>query len=113
VHPEIDEHRRNGGCEGASVAAAYEGASSARRTPAVPMSMPCEARAARLVRVRTWADKARYAGGDNPSARCHRDFMLDERDECEDGVGEGRVVEVDERVGLFVGDLGRWLERLG
>jgi hypothetical protein len=107
VHAEVDEHRRNGGSDGASVSAAYEGGSSARRRPAVPMSMPCEARAARLVRVRVWVDKARYAGGDNPSAQCHRDFMLEERDECEDGVGEGRVVEADERVGLFVGGFGK------
>jgi len=31
----------------------------------------------------------------------------------EDGVGERRVEEADERVGMFVGKLGRWYERLG
>ena len=67
--------------------------------------MPCEARTARLVLVRTWADKARYAGGGNTSARCHRDFTLEERDDCEDGAGEGRTEEAGERVGLFVGGI--------
>ena len=48
--------------------------------------MLCEARTARLILVRMWVDKARYAGGDIPSARCHRDFMLEERDDREDGL---------------------------
>ena len=58
----------------------------------------------RLVRVRTWADEARDAGGDAPPVQRRRAFVLEERDGGEDGVGRGRVEEADERVGLFVGD---------
>jgi hypothetical protein len=46
-------------------------------------------REARLVRV---------CSGDAPTSQCRRDFMLEERDNGEDGVGEGGV-EADERVG--------------
>ena len=51
-----------------------------------------------------WADEARDAGGDAPSVQCGRSFVLEEWDGGEDGVGEGRVEEANERVGLFVGD---------
>ena len=69
----------------------------------------------RLVRMRKWADEARDAGSDAPSVQCRRAFVLEKRDCGEDRFGEGRVEEVDEpeRVGLFMGRLGRWLERLG
>ena len=58
----------------------------------------------RFVRVLVWADEARDSGGDAPSIQCRRAFVLEERDGGEDGVGEGRVEEANERVGLFVGD---------
>ena len=58
----------------------------------------------RLVRVRTWADEARDAGGDAPPVQRRRAFMLEKRDGGEDGVGGGRVEEANERVCLFVGD---------
>ena len=44
-------------------------------------------REVRLVRVRTWADEARNAGGDDSSVQCRRAFVLEERDGGEDGVG--------------------------
>ena len=81
----------------------------------------CEADAGRtgerdevqLVCVLTWADEGRDAGGDvvtpNSVQRCHA-FVLEEWDGGEDGVGEGRVEEADEHIGLYIApSLGEWI----
>ena len=60
----------------------------------------------------TWVDEGRDAGGDAVTPHyiqhCHA-FVLEERDSGEDGIGEGRVEEADEYIGLYIArSLGEW-----
>lgn len=55
-----------------------------------------------FIRVRTGADESGDVGCDAPSVQRRSSLLLEEGDRGEDGVGEGRVEEANESVGLLV-----------